>query len=370
MLPVGFIYYIFIYSCFFSTTWRPVDGRTVWALVYRMVFSQCKWKPFFFNCSKSREIFFSERGIRTHKSKVLKLTHRYAQCNDHQHWWVSGYDLLIHSLHMIPKRSPFISDLQKKIWEEGESNIHKASYKLSLIATPLSTCAITTPCSWVGPTYPSYGYLMIVFGNKNHGMRREGKETNEDEKGNEAAWIPTHPQEEAQTDSQLHLLLILLEDGANVLEDIRVEQVDATVDDVAHKRARLFHIMENLRWKDESIWFHIQAELSGQSSDRKRYEPRVSAHFQQYSHNSWTAFCLPESRRTDVCFDQQALWMWRYEDKFVKQLTVVPRMTKLLASPCSCWKLSISARGNAEHTSALRTKNACGLPETIWSLKW
>lgn len=47
--------------------------------------------------------------------------------------------------------------------------------------------------------------------------------------------------------SQQHLLLILLEDCADMLEDVWVEQVYAAVDDVTHKGAGLFHIMQDLR---------------------------------------------------------------------------------------------------------------------------
>lgn len=46
--------------------------------------------------------------------------------------------------------------------------------------------------------------------------------------------------------SQQHVLLILLEDVSDVLEDVGVEEVYATVDDVTHKRAGLFYIMQNL----------------------------------------------------------------------------------------------------------------------------
>lgn len=46
--------------------------------------------------------------------------------------------------------------------------------------------------------------------------------------------------------SQQHILLILLEDCADVLEDLRVKEVDTTVDDIAHKGAWLFHIMQDL----------------------------------------------------------------------------------------------------------------------------
>lgn len=50
-------------------------------------------------------------------------------------------------------------------------------------------------------------------------------------------------------------------------------------------------------------------------------------------------------------------------------LTVVPRMTKLCASPCCCRNSSISCKGNSEHTSALRTKKASAPPDRIWSRK-
>lgn len=46
--------------------------------------------------------------------------------------------------------------------------------------------------------------------------------------------------------SQQHVLLILLEDSADVLEDVWVEEVYAAVYDVAHKCAGLFHIMHHL----------------------------------------------------------------------------------------------------------------------------
>lgn len=45
---------------------------------------------------------------------------------------------------------------------------------------------------------------------------------------------------------QQHVLLILLEDCANMLEDIWVKEVYTAVDDVTHKCAWLFNIMQNL----------------------------------------------------------------------------------------------------------------------------
>lgn len=51
--------------------------------------------------------------------------------------------------------------------------------------------------------------------------------------------------------SQQHVLLILLEDGADVLEDVWGKEVYAAVYDVAHKRARLFHVVQHLSEKHE-----------------------------------------------------------------------------------------------------------------------
>lgn len=45
---------------------------------------------------------------------------------------------------------------------------------------------------------------------------------------------------------QQHVLLVLLEDGADVLEDLWVKQVYTAVDNIANKRAGLFHIMQDL----------------------------------------------------------------------------------------------------------------------------
>lgn len=62
--------------------------------------------------------------------------------------------------------------------------------------------------------------------------------------------LPT--KQRSSCDSQQHVLLVLLEHSANVLKDVRGEEVDAAVDDVTHKRARLFHIMQDLK-KDRKL---------------------------------------------------------------------------------------------------------------------
>lgn len=66
------------------------------------------------------------------------------------------------------------------------------------------------------------------------------------------AQIPTHQTKKNSCNSQQHVLLVLLENSADVLEDVRSEEVDATVDDVTHKRAWLFHIMQDLT-KDKKL---------------------------------------------------------------------------------------------------------------------
>lgn len=69
-------------------------------------------------------------------------------------------------------------------------------------------------------------------------------------KSNEINGIRMHSQAQIppkkSSDSQQHVLLVLLENGADVLKDVGGEEVDAAVDDVAHKGARLFHIMQDL----------------------------------------------------------------------------------------------------------------------------
>lgn len=55
-----------------------------------------------------------------------------------------------------------------------------------------------------------------------------------------------------QLDSQQHVLLVLLENRSDVLEDLRVKQVDTTVDDVAHKGAWFFHVMQHLESEQAS----------------------------------------------------------------------------------------------------------------------
>lgn len=55
--------------------------------------------------------------------------------------------------------------------------------------------------------------------------------------------------------SQQHVLLVLLEDSADMLEDFGVKEVYATVYDVAHKCARLFHIMQDLKKKRGTCYF-------------------------------------------------------------------------------------------------------------------
>lgn len=54
------------------------------------------------------------------------------------------------------------------------------------------------------------------------------------------------PPQEKSFNSQQHVLLILLKDWADMLEDVRVEEVYTAVYDVAHKCAGLFHVMQDL----------------------------------------------------------------------------------------------------------------------------
>lgn len=58
--------------------------------------------------------------------------------------------------------------------------------------------------------------------------------------------IPTQRSLTGSFNSQQHVLLILLKDGADMLEDVWVKEVYTAVYDVAHKCARLFHIMQDL----------------------------------------------------------------------------------------------------------------------------
>lgn len=61
----------------------------------------------------------------------------------------------------------------------------------------------------------------------------------------------THGGTETMFHSQHQILLVLLENVTDVLEDLRGEEVNSTVYDVTHERARLLHIMQHLqksRW--------------------------------------------------------------------------------------------------------------------------
>lgn len=62
---------------------------------------------------------------------------------------------------------------------------------------------------------------------------------------------PPRGRERESFNSQQHVLLILLEDGADVLEDVWGKEVYAAVYDVAHKRAGLFHVVQHLNEKHE-----------------------------------------------------------------------------------------------------------------------
>lgn len=93
--------------------------------------------------------------------------------------------------------------------------------------------------------------------NRNHGRRRrEGKkEQMKTAKSNKINGI--HELSQAQipskksSHSQQHVLLVLLENSTDVLEDVGGEEVDPAVDDVTHKGARLFHIMQDLFKKNK-----------------------------------------------------------------------------------------------------------------------
>lgn len=43
------------------------------------------------------------------------------------------------------------------------------------ILTPYTKCSKTTPCNLIITTYPSYGYLMIVWRDRKHGRKEKGR---------------------------------------------------------------------------------------------------------------------------------------------------------------------------------------------------
>jgi len=81
----------------------------------------------------------------------------------------------------------------------------------------------------------------------------EGKEkwTNEENQRNGIHGIHPHSHTGPHrgSNSQQHVLLVLLEDGADMLEDVWLEEVYAAVYDIAHEGAWLFHIMQDLNQK-------------------------------------------------------------------------------------------------------------------------
>lgn len=87
------------------------------------------------------------------------------------------------------------------------------------------------------------------------GRRTKGKKTNEENQRNGTNGIHMHSHAQIPTresfNSQQHVLLVLLEDGADMLEDVGVKEVYTAVYDVTHKCARLFHIMQDLNKKGE-----------------------------------------------------------------------------------------------------------------------
>ena len=64
--------------------------------------------------------------------------------------------------------------------KQDTGNIHKApsasTLAFFLLVTPYRKCSITTTCSPQRQTYPSYGYLMIVWGNRNDGREDKGRD--------------------------------------------------------------------------------------------------------------------------------------------------------------------------------------------------
>lgn len=144
------------------------------------------------------------------------------------------------------------------IWRKKDTgNIHITPYAISVSSwviflqfTPYTKCSRTTPCSPNVPTYPSYGYLMIVW--ENHGREDKGREKRQMKRTKEMEWmvvtcIPTYRSARESFNSQQHVLLVLLKDRADVLEDVWVKEVYTAVYDVTHKCARLFYIMQDLR---------------------------------------------------------------------------------------------------------------------------
>lgn len=76
------------------------------------------------------------------------------------------------------------------------------------------------------------------------GGRREGRRTNEEKIWKQ--WNSHASPTRESTDSQQHVLLVLLKHGPDVLEDVWLQEVYAAVYYVAHERARLLHIMQDL----------------------------------------------------------------------------------------------------------------------------
>lgn len=87
-----------------------------------------------------------------------------------------------------------------------------------------------------------------------------------------------------------------------MLKDVRGEEVDATVDDVTHKRAWLFHVMQDLRKRREVR--QIMSLSENKQLDGEFFTgvliPRVFPRFQRYSHNSWIVFCWTEKTKWEL----------------------------------------------------------------------
>ncbi len=149
---------------------------------------------------------------------------------------------------------------KKRVQRKSTGNIHKASYAISALSW--ATFLQLTPYTVCYTVQPKCTNLPVVWISDDcvrkqkswQGGERKEKKTNEENQRNGTNGIPMHSHAQIPTreslNSQQHVLLVLLEDGADMLEDVGVKEVYTAVYDVTHKCARLFHIMQDLNKKN------------------------------------------------------------------------------------------------------------------------
>lgn len=169
-----------------------------------------------------------------------------------------------------------------KRWKMHHKHTQSIIWLFLLQLTPHSMCSITHRAAY---TYQLTHHMDIWRVCKETELMAEMREEGKTEMELMVWHFYTQKPKTVWFNSQQHVLLVLLENGADMLKDVRVKQVYTTVDDVTDKCARLFHIMQDLHKKQETWLVMVMSEFYGRHEELE-YVPHLFLRFQQCSHNS------------------------------------------------------------------------------------